>query len=115
MRPAKVLARSFLISAALLCGTVAVRGDNTDDTYYDLVRPHGQPRGNAAFNADLKACYKQTGANRFRQDNDAMKQCMLGRKWQWQSVRIVHTPSGIYEGGAPDWTYNGCVFNPADC
>jgi hypothetical protein len=105
--------RRTLFIAVALCGiSDALAG--TMDNYYDLVRPNGHGRGDAAFQADLDVCYRQTGASRYRQDTPAFRQCMLGRNWQWKSVRTVRSPSGS-DGQAPDWTYRGCVFNPADC
>jgi hypothetical protein len=87
------LERSLVICAVLLCGIVVAHADHSNDTYYDLVRPNGQPRSDAVFQADLNFCYRQTGASRYSQDTPALKQCMLGRQWQWQSVRIAPSPS----------------------
>jgi len=81
-----------LIGAVLVCG-LATAHAGTNDTYYDLVRPNGQPRSDAIFNADLDFCYRQTSASRYAQDTPAFKQCMLSRKWQWQSVRTTRSPS----------------------
>jgi hypothetical protein len=85
--------KRILITTALLLGTTLGAQAHSNDTYRDLVRPNGQPRSDAIFNADLDFCYRQTGASRYRQDTPAFQQCMLGRKWQWQSVRITRRPS----------------------
>jgi hypothetical protein len=85
--------RTIIACALLLTGTVGALAGHSNDTYYDLVRPNGQPRSDAIFQADLDSCYGQTGASRYDQDSPAFKQCMLGRKWQWQSVRITRSPS----------------------
>jgi hypothetical protein len=105
--------RHIIIAVALLFGIASVEAGSMDN-YTDLVRPNGKARGDAAFQADLDVCYGQTGASHYRQDPPAFKQCMLGRHWQWDSVRITRGRSGS-SGQAPQWTYQGCVFNPADC
>jgi hypothetical protein len=95
--------RAVIACALLLSGTFAAQAWHTTDTYHDLVRPNGQPRSDAVFQADLNFCYGQSGASRNNQDTPAFKQCMLGRKWQWQSVRIVGSPSRASgRGGVPD-------------
>ena len=90
--------RAVTVCALLLVGTFAAQAYHSNDTYYDLVRPNGQPRSDAVFQADLNFCYQQTGASRYAQDTPAFKQCMLGRKWRWESVRITRSPSK----GRPD-------------
>jgi hypothetical protein len=99
MKRAALYKCSIAISVALMCG-LAEAYAHTNDTYYDLVRPNGQPRDDAAFQADLNFCYSQTGASRYRQDTPAFKQCMLGRKWRWDSVQTVRNPSR--SKGRPD-------------
>jgi hypothetical protein len=91
-----VMKRTIIACALLLAGTLAALAAHSNDTYYDLVRPNGHPRSDAIFNADLNFCYAQTGASRYAVgDTPAFKQCMLGRKWRWQSVRITRTPSTV--------------------
>jgi hypothetical protein len=85
--------RTIIACALLLLGTFAAQAYHSNDTYYDLVRPNGQPRSDAIFQADLDSCYGQTGASRYDQDSPAFKQCMLGHKWRWQSVRTTRSPS----------------------
>ena len=97
MKRATVYKCGVAVSVALMCGLAGAYA-GTNDTYYDLVRPNGQPRSDAIFDADLNFCYGQTGASRYSQDTPAFKQCMLGRKWRWESVRITRTPSK----GRPD-------------
>ena len=93
--------RAIIACVLLLAGTFAAQAYHSEDTYYDLVRPNGQPRDDATFNADLNFCYGQTGSSRYRfGDTPAFKQCMLGRKWRWQSVRSVRDPSR--SKGRPD-------------
>jgi hypothetical protein len=101
----------IFIFVALTCGLAGAHA-NTNDEYYDLVRPNGHARNDAAFQADLDSCYSQTGASRYRQDTSAFKQCMLGRKWRWQSVRMTRSPlrsgsgSGSGWGQEPQWQYD---------
>jgi hypothetical protein len=91
--------RAIIACTLLFVGTFAAQAYHFDDTYYDLMRPNGKARSDAVFDADLNACYRQTGASRYALgDAPAFKQCMLGRKWRWQSVRTVRSPSK----GRPD-------------
>jgi hypothetical protein len=80
--------RSSLIGAVLLGGTVVAHAYHYE---WRVLQPGASQRKAAqrlpVFNAGLNACYAQTGAS--RQDQPAFKQCMLNRKWQWQSGRIV--------------------------
>jgi hypothetical protein len=86
--------RAIIGCALLLVGTFAAHAYHSEDTYYDLVRPNGQPRSDAIFDADLNFCYRQSGDSRYGLgDSPAFKQCMLSRKWRWQSGRIVQSPS----------------------
>jgi hypothetical protein len=89
------------ISCAMAFAGAAFAGDN----YHDLVRPHGQARSDAAFDADLDACYAQTGASRSQPDTPAFKTCMLGRRWRWQSYTKPKAAPGTV-------TYNRDSPNP---
>ena len=71
------------ISCAMAFAGAAFASDN----YRDLVRPHGQARSDAAFDADLNACYAQTGASRTQRDTPAFKTCMFARRWRWLPQR----------------------------
>jgi hypothetical protein len=84
--------RALTACALLLSATFAAQAYHSESTYYDLVRPNGHPRSDAIFDADLNFCYAQTGSSRY-EDSPAFKQCMLGRKWRWESVRTVRSPS----------------------
>jgi hypothetical protein len=105
--------KRILITTALLLGTALGAQAHTNDTYYDTNRPHGHPRSDAIFQTALDACYGRTGASRFSADTPAFKQCMLGRGYRWESVRIVRSrgsgSSGWDSGGwDPSWS------NPPD-
>jgi hypothetical protein len=113
MTRATIYECGIAISIALTCGLAGAYA-GTNDTYYDLVRPNGHPRSDAIFDADLNFCYGQTGASRYSQDTPAFKQCMLSRKWRWQSVKIVRDPSSgavTYNRDSPDpnvgWHWRG--------
>jgi hypothetical protein len=94
--------RALIACALLLSGTFAAQAYHSEYTYHDLVRPNGHPRSDAIFDADLNFCYAQTGSSRY-EDSPAFKRCMLGRKWRWQSTRVVGSPSrGSGRGGVPD-------------
>src|ERR1700744_4564029 len=93
--------RAIIVCAFFLVGALPAQAYHSNDTYYDLVRPNGQPRDDTTFNADLDFCYHQTGASRYAVgDTPAFKQCMLGRKWRWESSQIVRDRSR--SKGRPD-------------
>jgi hypothetical protein len=90
----KALVLSAALSAALF-GTITAANASWhyDMTYRDLLRPNGQPRGDAAYQADLAFCGRQTHVtNKFAPDSAAFKQCMLGRNWRWVSTKVVQDP-----------------------
>ena len=84
--------RAIIACVSLLVGTFAAQAYHSEYTYYDLVRPNGKSRSDAIFDADIRFCQAKTGANRYR-DTPAFKQCMLGRKWRFESVKTVQSPS----------------------
>jgi hypothetical protein len=92
-----------VIAAVLLLGTLAAAQAKPIDTYLDLIRPHGHKRSATVFNADIAACYRQTGANRFHHESPAFKQCMLSRGYRWLSVR--HVPDPRTRRSEPDTSY----------
>jgi hypothetical protein len=100
--------RASMACALLIAGTFAAQAYHSNDTYHDLVRPNGQPRSDAVFQADINFCYAQTGASRYRQDTPAFKKCMLSRKWQWQSVQIVRSKRRLDCFDVPPYD---CGFN----
>jgi hypothetical protein len=99
MKRATIYRCRIAVFVALMCGLAGAYA-RTNDQYYDLVRPNGHARDDVTFQADLNFCYGQTGARRHSQDTPAFKQCMLGRKWRWQSVQTVRGPS--QSKGRPD-------------
>jgi hypothetical protein len=100
----RILIKRILITTALLLGTALNAQAGTNDTYYDMIRPHGRPRSDTIFQAALDACYNRTGASRFSADTPAFKQCMLGLSYRWVSVRTVRTQgSGSSGGNSGGW------------
>jgi hypothetical protein len=78
-----------IISAILLasCAT-AHAAPSINESYRDLIRPHGHPRGAAASQAALDFCYGQTGDIRGLADTPAFKRCMLGQGYRWQRTIV---------------------------
>jgi len=80
--------KRIIVTIALLLGT-AVAGQAQavpQIMYKDLIRPSGHKRSDAAHQADVDACYRQTGASRYLPDGAAMQKCMLshGYRLVWQ-------------------------------
>jgi hypothetical protein len=99
-----------IVSIVLLAGIASAQADGiAQERYYDLIRPHGHPRSDAVHNADLDYCYNQTGDNRAYADTPAFKQCMLGRGYRWQSMRVLNPSTAVPMPGPFD---SGC---PAFC
>jgi hypothetical protein len=83
--------RSLLVSLMLLASVAGAHADYFETTYHDLIRTHGKPRSDAIYQANLDACYSQTGEDRTRPDIPAFRQCMLKRGYRFQSQRLVET------------------------
>lgn len=108
----------IVTTALLLCTALAAQAQNPPQTMYkDLIRPNGHKRSAAVYEADVNACYAQTGQSRYEFDGAAMKQCMLSRGYQfeWQrgvfsrSVRSAPS-SGAWHRCGPNWIAIGpCV------
>ena len=93
--------RVIIISIMLLASSAAARADQTvTESYRDLIRPHGHPRGAAVSQAALDFCYGQTGDFRGLADTPAFKQCMLTRGYRWQRTQIRGKQD--FENG-PQW------------
>jgi hypothetical protein len=86
--------RAIIISAILLASCVGAHADQTvTESYRDLIRPHGHPRGAAVSQAALDFCYGQTGDIRGLADTPAFKQCMLGQGFRWQRTIVKGKPA----------------------
>jgi hypothetical protein len=99
--------KRIIIAAALLLGTAtAVAAQAPPQTMYkDLIRPNGQKRSAGVYQADVDACYRQTGGSPYYPDSAAMKKCMLshGYRFMWQrgfaSSSARAAPSGVFDSG----------------
>jgi len=108
--------KRIIITTALLLGTVIAAQAQTAPAamYKDLIRPNGQKRSAAVYQADLDACYAQTGQSRYEYDGPAFKKCMLSRGYQfmWQhrvatgSGHAAPSTAGLHKCG-PGWYSNG--------
>lgn len=108
----KSLIRRMLVSGAIALVSLASTGPAMAQTphalYKDLIRPNGQMRSYAVHQADVNACYAQTGASRYLPDNAAMKKCMLGRGYQFVSQGGFGSSSGrtVARSGSSDDDYS---------
>ena len=76
--------------------------------YKDIVRPNGQKRSDAVYQADVDACYRQTGGSVYLPDSAAMKKCMLGDGFQFVWQRGFGSGSGAAvasSSGSSDYDY----------
>ena len=103
--------RAIVATALLLGGVLCAQAGAATEAYRDLVRPHGHKRSDAVYQADVEACYRQTGAIRTFPDTAAFKQCMLRRGYRWIATR--RAPPSPDEG--PSWTdFLPCCGTPAE-
>jgi hypothetical protein len=79
----------ILISALILSNIAGARADHLDNMYRDQIRPHGHVRSDAIYDANLDACYDQTGADGNVADAATFKKCMLMHGWRWQYARLI--------------------------
>ena len=100
--------RTIVTAALLLATATAVAAQAVPQTAYkDLIRPNGQKRSDAVYQADVDACYRQTGGSPYVPDSAAMKKCMLshGYRFMWQrgfaSVSRRAPSSGVYDYSPP--------------
>jgi hypothetical protein len=83
--------RRTLMMAALVLSSAssAFATSHYETTYYDTIRPNGQPRSQAVYDAALNDCYSQTGAPRNSNDPPAFRACMASHGYRWMSVKDV--------------------------
>ena len=84
-----------LILSALLIGLASSASASThgESTYRDLIRPHGQPRSDAIYDAAVSGCYAQAHESRTAiYDTPAYKACMLQRGYRFLSTKVVQDP-----------------------
>jgi hypothetical protein len=95
----QIMKTAIAVTALVLSGVLCAQAGPANEVYRDLVRPHGHKRSDAIYQADLDACYGQTGAIRSFADAPAFKECMLHRGYRWIATRV---PPSVGKG--PDWT-----------
>jgi hypothetical protein len=83
--------RAIIIGMLLLTGVGAAHADYYETTYHDVIRPHGKPRSDAIYQANLDACYSKTREDRTQPDTPAFRQCMLVHGYSFLAMREVKT------------------------
>jgi hypothetical protein len=100
----KTMKRAIVVSIMLLAGVVGAHADYYETTYRDLIRPHGKPRSDAVYQANLDVCFGQTHENRTLPDTPAFKKCMLVHGYRFFAMRDVKTtPDGAHAPSVPDY------------
>jgi hypothetical protein len=103
--------RKLMLAVAILAaGMVSSASASThgETTYYDTIRPHGHPRSDAVYNANLNACYSSSGESRTAvYDTPAFKQCMLTRGYRFEFTKVVQDPPSATSKSAAQWSYSG--------
>jgi hypothetical protein len=109
-----IMKRIALVSILLLASVAGAHADYFETTYHDMIRPHGQPRSDAIFQANLDTCYSQTGADRTMADTPAFQKCMSSRGYRFQTVRNVQTipTPRVPPGAVGTYTYNDISVGP---
>jgi hypothetical protein len=100
------------MSAMLLTSVVGAQANHYNVIYHDLIRPNGHPRAAAIGNANLEACFSQTGDSRVRSDSPGMKRCMAAHGYRWVSTRLVRDPvaPAVPENPDQDWSFHDLRF-----
>ena len=107
--------KRIAIAAVVLLGTAtAVVAQTPQAMYKDLIRPNGHPRSDAIHQADVDACYAQTGNSRYEPDGPAMKQCMRSRGYQFKWQRGFASNSGGATAGG-NWRIHVDGAHGASC
>jgi hypothetical protein len=100
----------MLAVAILATGMVssASASSHGESTYYDTIRPHGHPRSDAVYNANVNACYSSSGESRTAvYDTPAFKQCMLSRGYRFEFTKVVQDPPGATSRSLAQQSYSG--------
>jgi hypothetical protein len=109
-----IMKRIALVSILLLASVAGAHADHFETTYHDMIRPHGKPRSEAIHQADINACYAQTGLDRTAAQTPAFNQCMLQHGYQFQATRNVQSSPTPYvpPGAIGTYTYNDISVGP---
>jgi hypothetical protein len=103
--------RKLMLAVAILAtGMVssASASSHGESTYYDTIRPHGQPRSDAVYNANVNACYSSSGESRMAvYDTPAFKQCMLSRGYRFDYTKVVQDPPSATSRPVAQKSYGG--------
>jgi hypothetical protein len=99
--------RAIVIGMLLLTGVGAAHADYYETTYRDNIRPHGKPRSDAIYQANLNVCYAQSREDRTQPDTPAFKQCMLAHGYSYFSMRDVKTTPAQPAYAGPSVTFGG--------
>lgn len=104
--PTKLTLAIALLATGLVSSASA--SSHGETTYYDTIRPHGHPRSDAIYNANLNACYKSSGESRTAvYDTPAFKQCMLTRGYRFEFTKVVQDAPTTTARAAAPWYYSG--------
>ena len=99
-----------LAVAILAIGMVSSASASThgESTYYDTIRPHGHPRSEAIYNANVNACYSSSGESRMAvYDTPAFKQCMLSRGYRFEFTKVVQDAPSAATRSVAQRSYSG--------
>jgi hypothetical protein len=103
--------RKLMLAIAILAtGLVSSANASThgESTYYDTIRPHGHPRSDAIYNANVNACYSSSGESRMAvYDTPAYKQCMLSRGYRFEYTDVVQDPPSATSRSVAQQSYSG--------
>jgi hypothetical protein len=103
--------RKLMLAIAILAtGLVSSANASThgESTYYDTIRPHGHPRSDAIYNANVNACYSSSGESRMAvYDTPAFKQCMLSRGYRFEYTDVVQDPPSATSRSVAQRSYSG--------
>lgn len=89
--PRKLMLAVAILAAGMVSSASA--SSHGESTYYDTIRPHGHPRSDAVYNANVNACYSSSGESRTAvYDTPAFKQCMLSRGYRFEYTKVVQDP-----------------------
>ena len=94
--------RHSLMVAALMLSSAssAFATSHYEITYYDTIRPNGQPRSQAVYDAALNDCSRRTGAAYNDDDPPAFRACMATHGYRFMSVKDVPDAPSRQLGGS---------------